>query len=170
MADNFGDDRPKKSWKEIDQRRESGRKPDAGGGAQGREQRPSHAYNAYKNQLGRLFDQGGMGATPEGLQAASKDKATQRALLDITNPLALQKAALVHIAEAGLPTDPEVLMALLVVSDEALLKQVLVAIAHAVEQNKIKRLQTLRSRLTTLKLTCDAPKIIALAQGILTQL
>jgi hypothetical protein len=169
MADSFDDNRPKKSWKEIDQRRESGRKnDDAGGGA--RERRPTHAYNAYKNQLGRLFDQGGIGATPEGAELAKTDLAAQRGLLAITNPLALQKAAIRHIAAAGMPTDPEVLMALLVVSDEKLIKMALEALAEALGEGKIKRLQTLRSRLTTLKLTCDAPKIVALAQGILAQL
>ncbi len=54
---NDDGDRPKKSWREIDRARESGRRDDErerGGNPLGNER--SAGYRAYKSQLDRLFD------------------------------------------------------------------------------------------------------------------
>ncbi|MEZ0314021.1 MAG: hypothetical protein ACAI38_19790 [Myxococcota bacterium] len=68
---NDDGDRPKKSWREIDRARESGRRDDSrerGGNVLGNER--SAAYRAYKSQLDRLFDGGAKAGAPKVDEAA----------------------------------------------------------------------------------------------------
>ena len=62
---NDGGERPKKSWREIDRARESGRgdrSRERDDGPLGNER--SAAYRAYKSRLDRLFDGGASAAAP----------------------------------------------------------------------------------------------------------
>lgn len=170
MPFDRNDDRPKRSWKEIDQRKAGTFKPASDGADSRPEGRPSHAYNAYKTQLGRLFDQGGIGASPpEAAQHAAR-RTMERDLLQHTHPRALGTAAQAFVATHGLPQDGEVLMHLLAVDDEALTLQVVQALGVQVAAGGFKRTQALRARLQALAVECDAPKIRAAAKSILAGL
>lgn len=167
------DDRPKRSWKEIDQAKTLGKKPqqDSGDGGGGPAQN-RYAYNKYKSQLNRLFDQGGIGAlmqqgAPSPTQTVHK---AERTLLEQTTPKAFAKALEAHMQQHGMPKDVEVLMACFDLADEKVLLQALEAVQQSLDAGSVKRLQALRSRLNTLLLSCDAPKIVARAKAMLAQL
>ena len=170
MPDNDHDERPKRSFKEIDQRRAgTSRAAESGAGFRG-EARPSHAYNAYKNQLGKLFDRGGMVPGAPVAEGRAARLAAERSLLAHTHPKALQEAALAFVDANGLPEDIEVLMALLAVGHEPLLLEVVEALGAVVEAGTCKRTQALKARLKALVVDCDAPKIIRRAKTILAAL
>lgn len=58
----MSDERPKKSWREIDRARESGSRRDEKRGGGGVSDERSAAYRAYKSQLDKLFDGGAKAA------------------------------------------------------------------------------------------------------------
>lgn len=166
------DDRPKRSWKEIDQAKTLGKKPKDDGGSAPSGGPNRYAYNSYKNQLNRLFDQGGMGAltSPEGAAGPMAQRQAEQALLQHKTPKAFATAVRAYIDEHGLPKDPAVLMACFDLTDESLVMQALTAVQALLDAGTIKRLQALRSRLNTLVLSHDAPKILASAKAMLAQL
>lgn len=154
----MSDDRPKKSWRELDRQRESG-----GGSARRRDpternrERASktQAYSAYKSQLDKLFTPGGAQLPEhmrEKLGPQSDDAKARRALLEALTK-APGEASLRALLEAGeaLPEEPRLLMSLLDVRDEALLRPVLQQLLDIVEDGKKPNRMLLVQRLESVK-------------------
>lgn len=131
-----GDDRPKKSWREIDasKDRSSHRKDDRPRLGTKAAQRSSAAQQQYRSALEKLFDGGGAGATAgwsKVLPEMPKDPATEgrqellRAIRTATGRSAVEKAVAALLARFPLPDDPDVLTQVLVHGDDDLVRQAL---------------------------------------------
>lgn len=158
----MGDDRPKKSWREIDKGREKGGGSSPRRDSSDREREKlekSAAYSKYKSHLDKLFTPGGA-QLPEELRSklgpASPEAETKRKLLDAlkATPNAETLSALLA-AKGELPDDPRLLLSLLDLKDEALLVPVLDALLAVVEGGKkpsrmlmIQKLDALKHRTT----------------------
>ena len=166
------DERPKKSWREIDEMR------DRSGGAAGQPRKtPSDrrteraqkgsAYTQYKNKLDKLFTPGGA-ALPENLRAkleptdelGQKQQALLRALRGEKNEKALRA-----VVEASLefPDEPRLLMDLLDVSDdEDLLTPVLQALLGVLESGRKPNRMLLIQKLDALELRLGGGEVVEL--------
>jgi hypothetical protein len=125
-----GDDRPKKSWREIDaskdrssQRRDDRPKP----GTRAAE-RSSAAQQQYRSALEKLFDGGAAAGTrwAKVLPEMPKDPATEgrqellRAVRTATGRTQVGKAVAALLERFALPDDPDVLSQVLLHRDDAL--------------------------------------------------
>lgn len=157
-------DRPKKSWREIDQGREKG------GGARrdpvdrDREKvEKSAAYSKYKSQLDKLFTPGGA-ALPETLRAklgpTSPEAVERRELLEALRATPSAETLRAVLSRSiPIPEEPRLLMVLLDVGDDALLPPVLDAwIAH-VESGKKPSRMLLLQKLTALENRSPEPAV-----------
>ena len=166
-----GDDRPKKSWREIDQMRES----------KGRSSEPKKetrasvaAQKQYKASLERLFDSGeaakllgqNVTAPPNTETKLAKIKAVRDAIGrdDIT------RAVNGLLALGPLPADEEVLTQALEHRTEARVQEVIEILLTWLERNRPKRQATLKARLAGLVTNSDDTETKALAQRALDKL
>ncbi len=154
----MSDDRPKKSWKELDRMR------DKGGSSRSRKD-PSErnrerasktqAYSAYKSQLDKLFTPGGA-QLPEHMRAKlgpqSDESKVRREMIEALTKDPGEKTLrpLVEAGE-GLPDDPRLLMRLLDVRDESLLRPVLQQLLDIIEDGKKPNRMLLIQRLEAVK-------------------
>jgi hypothetical protein len=167
------DERPKKTWKEIDAAR------DRSGGVKKRRDpdessrqkvEKSQAYSKYKANLDKLFTPGGA-SLPESMRAklgptSSEGQAKKQALDALkANPNAETLDACLK-AEAPLPDDPRLLMTLFDVKDEALLRPVLARLLEIVEGGKKPNRMLLLQKLDALKNTASDEELIALADTL----
>jgi hypothetical protein len=134
------DDRPKKSWREIDAQRDrksqTSPRRDPDDRARERAQN-SAAYGKYKAQLDKLFTPGGANL-PESLKSKlgpASDEGKKKQELTQTLRDKGDAASLEAFLEAGLalPEDARLLLRLLDVQKEALLEPVLRALLALVE-------------------------------------
>ena len=166
----MSDDRPKKSWKELDRMR------DKGGSSRSRKD-PSErnrerasktqAYSAYKSQLDKLFTPGGA-QLPEHMRAKlgpQSEDAKQRAALISGLQSDPGEKTLRAIVEAGetLPDDPRLLMRLLDVRDEPLLRVVLQRLLDIIEDGKKPNRMLLIQRLEAVKNFAEQDETVELA-------
>ncbi len=154
----MSDDRPKKSWRELDKAR------DKSGGSTRRQSQSDRdkdrasqtaAYSAYKNKLGDLFKPGGTELPEHMREALGPQTDEQKKVAALTD--ALRKTpnedslrACVE-GEVELPADPRLLMSLLDVRDEALVRYVLERLTEVIEDGKRPNASLLRQRLTGLE-------------------
>ncbi|MCK6546129.1 hypothetical protein L6R52_09690 [Myxococcota bacterium] len=139
----MGDDRPKKSWREIDRGREKGGGSSPRRDSSDREREKlekSAAYSKYKSNLDKLFTPGGA-QLPEAMRAklgpASPEAESKRKALEALKATPSAETLSAYLATKGeLPDDPRLLLALLDVKDEALLPPVLDALLALVEGGK----------------------------------
>ena len=154
----MSDDRPKKSWRELDRQRESG------GGSRSRRD-PSErnrerasktqAYSAYKSQLDKLFTPGGAQLPEhmrEKLGPQSEESKARRELIEALtkDPKEATLRPLIDAGEA-LPEDPRLLMRLLDIRDESLLRPVLQQLLDIIEDGKKPNRMLLIQRLESVK-------------------
>lgn len=167
------DERPKKSWREIDKGR------DRSGGAPKRKDpedrdrarvEKSAAYSKYKSQLDKLFTPGGA-ALPESMReklgpTSPEAKAKRDALeaLKATPNEETLSAALERGVE--LPEDPRLLMSLLDLKNEALLVPVLRGLLALVEGGKKPNRMLLMQKLDALKNRASEDDVLELAGTI----
>ena len=133
----MGDDRPKRSWREIDQAREKGRTRRDDRGSSGQN---TSSYSRYKSQLDQLFKPGGA-QLPEHIRSQmgpQDDSAKERrALLDALRAEPSEKTLSAYVeGEHPLPEEPRFLMSLLAIRDEALIRPVLSRLLDVVESGK----------------------------------
>lgn len=174
----MGDDRPKKSWKEIDAGRDR-----SGGAARPRRDpedrsreklEKSAAYSKYKSNLDKLFTPGG-NALPENLRAklGPTDPAAQekRALLDALKATP-NEATLTAALDKGveLPEDARFLMSLFDLKNEALLIPVLRALLRVVESGKKPSRMLVLQKLDALKNRASEDDVLELCAMIRAQL
>ncbi len=140
----MSDDRPKKSWSEIDKLRNSGgssrsRRDDY----EHRRERASRssAYSSYKSSLDKMFSGGAGIQLPEHLKEKlgppSEVEQEKRALLDaLTSKADATSLRAVIDAELPLPDDARFLMKLLDLEEDELLEPVLEKLLDIVESGK----------------------------------
>jgi hypothetical protein len=152
------DDRPKKSWKEIDAARDR-----SGGSTKRRDPEESArekaaksaAYSKYKSQLDKLFKPGGT-ELPEQMKAklgpTSEDSKKNREAADALRKSPSEETLSAYL-ETGqvLPDDPRLLTGLLDIKNEALMAPVLKALLELVEAGKKPNRMLLIQRLEAAK-------------------
>lgn len=172
----MGDDRPKKSWRELDSARDKGgSKPRRDPDARSREKvESSAAYGKYKSNLDKLFTPGGMALPPalkEKLGPASEDAQKKTALTAALTDKA-DLASLSAFLDAGftLPADGRLLVRLLDVADQARLVPVLEALLAVVEGGQKPSRMLLIQKLDALVLRFGSGPAVSLAQQIRAEL
>lgn len=151
----MGDDRPKRSWREIDQAKEKAR-PRRDERERSRDSASTSAsYSRYKSQLDQLFKPGGA-QLPQHIrsQMGSESEASKerRALLDALRAEPNEKNLAAYLAlEQPLPEEPRFLMSLLGVRDETLLQPVLQRLLDVVESGTRPNRMLLIQRLEAVK-------------------
>lgn len=168
----MSDERPKKSWREIDaQRDRSGGRTRRDPGERERQQAAkTAAYSKYKGQLDKLFTPGGA-ALPESLRAklgpASPEAEARKKALDAlrASPNAETLAACLE-GNVPLPEEPRLLLSLLDVQDEVLLPPVLSALLALVKSGKKPNRMLLAQKLGALANRTEDSEIAALADRI----
>ena len=166
------DERPKKSWREIDKGREgsSHRKTRTDPGERAKERASkTAAYSKYKNQLDKLWTGGGElpDSLKEKLGPASKEtEARKKLLADLkSNP---SPKTLANFVKEGheLPDDVRLLMSLLEVRDEPLLRTVLQRLKELIlEGNKPNR-ALLGQRLTSIEVLAEDEETLEVVQEL----
>lgn len=179
MAHDGDDDKPKRSWREIDAMRDKSahrsEKP-AGGIAPDRLSR-SQAYRSYKTQLNKLFAGGDL---PEALKSKIADKGVgdeAKRKRELTQALlgagsaADVRAALAQYREAfGPPEDEEVLAKLLDLDDAAIALETLTTIDRLHGEARLKRAGSLKARIKTAQMTSDSGRVQEAAKALLAKL
>lgn len=174
------DDRPRKSWREIDRGRDS-----SSGGSGGRSDRAqerlerSQAYRAYKSNLDKFFE-GGITSAPEGLKGlldpTGKKSARTKAIEAIQEASAEDRrkwSELVKefVEEHELPPDPYLLTEFLGHSSERVASKALVRLASLIEEGHIKKIPpSLDQQLRYLEANADDDELQAAAGALREQL
>ena len=173
----MGDDRPKKSWRELDSSRDKGgsrprRDPDA----RSREKTESSAaYKQYKSNLDKLFTPGSGTSLPEAfkekLGPPSEDAQKKQKLTAELNDKA-DLAALAAYLDAGLvlPEDGRLMLRLLDVSDNARLLPVLEVLLRVVEGGQKPSRMLLIQKLDALILRQGSGAVVELARQVRAEL
>ncbi len=177
--ERYDNDRPKKSWSEIDKARDkSAHRAEGAGGSHSEERlQRSQAYRNYKTQLNKLFDGG---ALPEALKSkldeagvgadAKRKKAAEQAILAATKPSEVRAALEAHKGDHGFPDNEEVLGKLLDLEDAAVALEAITTIARLHAEGGLKRASSLRARLKTAQMTIDSAKVQQAARDLLAKL
>jgi len=170
-------DRPKKSWREIDQQRDgSSHRKDPQGPSPARQERleRSAAYRNYKTQLNRLFDGG---ALPETLKEkladagvgadAKRRKEDAERIAAATSTRDVLAALETYRAAHGFPESENALSRLLEVEDESVVLETIEAIGRLHAEGRLKRGASLKGRLRTAMMTLDEPEIQSAGKKLL---
>ena len=172
------DDRPKKSWREIDAGKNKSNHRTGGGGAKPDRMANSQAYRSYKTQLNKLFDGGAElpDALKEKLQdsgmveAAKAKKAATQAVLDAMSPRKLRKTFKAYRAEYGFPEESGLLNKLLESDDEDLLIEIFEVIERLVGEGELKAGSAMKARIKSALILVDAPEVQNLGTALLKKL
>lgn len=168
----MSDDRPKKSWREIDQMRDGSghrKKRDPGERAKEKAQR-SAAYSKYKSQLDQLFKPGGADlpdAMKEKLGPVSEESKKSREAAEALKKSPSEETLSAYL-ETGqpLPDDPRLLMSCLDIKNEDLICLVLEALLAIVEGGQKPNRMLLIQRLEALKNWAEEPETLQLAKTV----
>lgn len=162
------EDRPKKSWREIDQKRDGSshrREPGQSPARQDRLER-SAAYRDYKTQLNRVFDGGPLPeALKEKLQEAGvgaqakERKAAAQTIVEAARPADVLKALQAYREKYGFPEDEPALSRLLDLDDPAVALETVRCIEKLVVEGQLKRTSSLKARIRTAMMTLDDPEL-----------
>ncbi len=172
----MGDDRPKKSWRELDSARDKGgsrprRDPDA----RAREKTESSAaYKQYKSNLDKLFTPGGTSlpeAFKEKLGPPSEDaQKKQKLTADLQDKADLASLAAYLDAGLALPQDGRLLVRLLDANDAARLVPVLETLLAVVEGGQKPSRMLMIQKLDALILRLGSGRTVELAQQVRSEL
>ena len=175
MAHN--DDRPKKTFSELDKMRKEGRQGGERDRGPGKLER-TQAYKSYKTQLNKLFD--GTGELPEALKSKLEDagvaeaaKAKQEAaqkVLTALSPRKLRKAFKAYRAEYGFPEDEGLLNKLLESDDEDVLLEVMEAMDRLLSDGLFKAGPALKARIQSAQILVDDPSVKAAGDKLLAKI
>ena len=172
------DDRPKKSWSEIDAARNKSAHHGSGAGSKPDRMANSQAYRSYKTQLNKLFDGGAElpDALKEKLQdsgmveAAKAKKSATEKVLEAMSPRNLRKAFKAYRAEYGFPEDSAMLNKLLESDDEDLLVETMETVDRLVAEGELKAGSALKARIKSAMILVDAPEVQTLGNALLKKL
>jgi hypothetical protein len=168
------DERPKKSWREIDAQRDrksqTSPRRDPDDRSKERAQK-SAAYGKYKAQLDKMFTPGGGANLPESLKSklgpstdeGKKKQELTQALRDKGDAAALEAFL---AADLALPEDPRLLIRLLDLQKETLLEPVLRALLELIEGGQKPSRMLLIQKLDALVLRLGSGSAVDLARQI----
>ena len=170
----MGDDRPKKSWRELDRMRD---KSGSGGSRRSRDDygrqraQKSAAYSKYKSQLDKLFTPGSSAELPESLKAkltpASEEDQQKRAITKALHDKPGEESLAAYL-DAGmeLPDNPRLLMSFLDLDDQAKLVPVLEKLLDIVEGGKRPSRMLMLAKIDALVLRLESGEAVELAQAL----
>ncbi|MEZ4273307.1 MAG: hypothetical protein R3C68_18270 [Myxococcota bacterium] len=170
------EERPRKSWRELDRQRDkSGHRPEDRTSGRKSPAQESQGYRAYKTQLNKLFDGGGLPeALKERLQESgigNESKQRKAALQEICQaktPKSVMGALKTYRESFGFPEDEEVLAKLLDLDQEPdIIRETLHALDMLHEAGGLKRASSLKGRIKTAQMTTDDDEVFALAKALL---
>lgn len=169
----MSDDRPKKSWRELDRARDKGGSaPPRRDQAERNRERASKtaAYSQYKSKLNDLFTPGGT-ALPEHMRASLGPASEQsRAQKELTEALmrAPSKETLCAFldAELVLPENPRLLTQLLDTRDDGLTQVVLRRLLEVVDAGKKPNRMLLLQRLTAVEDWSEEGDTLSLVEDV----
>lgn len=173
------DDEPKRSWREIDKMRDKSEHRREGGGGGPRPERleRSQAYRAYKTQLNKVFEGGGL---PEAMKSkleesgvgaeAKRQKALAQAIVAAATPAATRAALAEYRAAFGFPSNEDVLSKLLELEDVPVVLETLATLDGLVAGGGLRRSGSLKARVKTAQMTLDSPKVTEAARALLVKL
>ena len=160
------DDRPKKSFSELDKMRQNKRHGGQDSRGPGKLER-TQAYKNYKTQLNKLFD--GTGELPEALKSKLEDAGVAEAakerqeaaqkVLEALSPRKLRKAFKAYRADYGFPDDEPMLNKLLESDDEDLLVEVLETMDRLLSEGLFKGGPALKARIQSAQILVDDPAV-----------
>ena len=163
------DDRPKKSWSEIDKARATSpqRKERRSEGGGQRLHENSREYRSYKSQLNKLFD--GAGVVPdalktklEGVEVSAGGKEARNArqeILDALTPRKILKAYNKFREVSEFPRDKAVLEKLLDLDEDDIVLEALEVLAELADEGAIKRSSSLKMRIASAQMTIDTNEV-----------
>ena len=176
MSRDGDDDRPRKSWRDLDRQRDRSthRREERPAGAGGKPLDRSQAYRAYKSQLDKLFDGG---ALPDALRdklaeagVGADAKRKKEALERLLSAADLKAELETYAAAFGFPEDEAALARLLDLGDERIALDALRTIARLRDEGRVKRGASFKARIRTAQMTIDSPALHALARELLDKL
>lgn len=182
MPRDYNDDRPKRSWRDIDKQKDSSahRKPDKTTMPAHKKARAESASKVYKSQLDAFFD--GEGKAPKhvkeklsSLQPESEDskkrlKALQN-IKDAKTSSAADRAVAAYLKDWELPPDFDILAQVLTCSDESYVIRAMELLREMFADNRSpKRTQVLEQRLRRVKTLCDDPDLEQQAEELIKTL
>ena len=173
------DDRPKKSWREIDQGKDkSSHRKGGESGSKPRRSDNSQAYRSYKTQLNKLFD-GGV-ALPDALkeklggfeapETIKGERVARQAILDCLTPRKIRKAYRAYREEYDFPWDKEVIEKLLDLDDEDVILESFEVLGQMHAEGLIKRASSLKMRIKTAQMTVDTSEVKTAGDSLLEKL
>ena len=163
------DDRPRKSWSEIDKARNTSpnRRERREDGGSPRLRETSREYRSYKSQLNKLFD--GSGAVPdalkstlEGVEMAEDVKAAREAhqeMLAALTPRKILRAYRKFREICDFPRDKPALEKLLDLDEEDIVLEALLVLAELADAGEIKRSSSLKMRVQQAQMTVDTNEV-----------
>ena len=171
MPRNYDDDKPKKSWRELDRNKDrsahrAGDKPAMNPFKQARS---DSASKAYKSKLDAFFD--GDGKAPSmvrdklsQLQDSSEEGKARikalKAIKDATTSGALDKAFAAYLAKWELPEDYDVLSQALNCGDESYVESAMDLLETMFSDKRVpKHVQLLEQRLRRVKTLAEEPSL-----------
>jgi hypothetical protein len=167
------DDRPKKSWREIDAGRDrsGGRAPKRDPDAPSRAKlEKSAAYSKYKANLDKLFTPGG-NALPESMREklgpTSPEAQDKRKALDALKATPNEETLAAALEkEVELPDDARLLLGLLDIKNEALLVPVLRRLLAIIESGKKPNRMLALQKIDALKNRASEDDVLALCDDV----
>jgi hypothetical protein len=164
-------DKPKRSWREIDKKKDSSKHRQQGDKPMNphKTARAESASKVYKSKLGAFFD--GDGKAPEhvkekidSLQTTSKEGKARanalKAIKDANTSSAADKAVAAYLKNWELPPDFEVLSQVLTCSDEDYILDAMEIMDKIISANRLpRRVQLLEQRLRRVKTLAEDPDL-----------
>jgi len=177
------DDRPKRSWKEIDSRRD-GSGSGGGGGGRRDDERKGPGYSKYKSDLDRLFDLGlarghvghvlskaqeAGGAIPEGGEGNDRAELIRKCRLAESSE-DLFAAVDELVVTGGLPNDLDLMLRVCDHPSEEIAVDALERIERLTLRNPLKNKGAFLQRLYTLEQTADSADLRDVVNRLIEQL
>jgi hypothetical protein len=159
----MSDDKPKRSWREIDKGKDRSRS--RGAPERGEPEKTSAAYSKYKGHLDKLFTPGGESlpaSLKEKLGPVSEDSRKQAEALNLLRKEP-SEAHLRAFLDAGhqLPSEPRLLLSLLGGQDQALFGQVLSTLEASLTEGKKISPMLVKQRIEAIRHLIEDPAILA---------
>jgi hypothetical protein len=161
--DDGYDDRPKKSWREIDQARDGKRTRSSTPPAERAKLEKSGGYSRYKSAADQFFS-GNLvpDALREKLDPTGEAKARQDALQKLKEAddfRAFAQVSKEYVDKYGLPEDPYLLDRLLAHPNEGIVIKTIERLTEQMKAGELKPPKSLGERLKSLELGSDNPEI-----------
>ena len=165
------DDKPKRSWREIDKKKDSSKHRTSDGKPLSRQKqaRAASASKVYKSKLDAFFE--GEGKAPahvkdkiDTMKPTSKEGKARagalKAIKEANTSSAADKAVAAYLKKWELPPDYEVLSQVLTCSDEDYVMDAMGCMEKLIAENRApRRVQLLEQRLRTVKTLADDPDL-----------